>query len=46
MSDDLIDFGIAMFLLIGTFSLIFWDRHEWKKEVARTKAAQEDETSE
>ena len=33
MSQDLIDFGIAMFILIGIFAVMVWDRHEWKKEL-------------
>jgi hypothetical protein len=44
MSENLIDFGIAFFLLGGLFALMVWDRHEWKKEKRQT--AQDEEKAE
>ncbi len=37
---EFVDVAIAMFLLVGVFVVMFWDRREWKKD---KRAAEEEE---
>jgi hypothetical protein len=43
-TDDLINVGIALFLLVGIGAVMAWDRISWKRETRR--AAHEEDKSE